>query len=94
MPAKYGVILKGNPVLYVPEIHWNYTHTNVMVMERIYGVPVGDIKRLADLGINFKRLGELGVEVFFTKVFPPQLLSCRYASNISLMLPIPMNRNT
>lgn len=60
---------EGNPVLYVPEIYWNYTHTNVMVMERIYGVPVGDIKRLTDLGINFKRLGELGVEIFFTQVF-------------------------
>ena len=60
---------EGNPVLYVPEVHWNYTHTNVMVMERIYGVPVGDIQRLKDLGINFKRLGELGVEVFFTQVF-------------------------
>lgn len=58
-----------NPMLYVPEVYWDYTHTNVMVMERIYGIPVGDIKRLQDLGVNFKRLGELGVEVFFTQVF-------------------------
>lgn len=60
---------ESNPVLYVPEVYWNYTHTNVMVMERIYGIPVGDIQRLTDLGVNFKRLGELGVEVFFTQVF-------------------------
>jgi ubiquinone biosynthesis protein len=60
---------ENNPVLYVPEVYWNYTHTNVMVMERIYGVPVGDIQRLKELGVNFKRLGELGVEVFFTQVF-------------------------
>ena len=60
---------EGDPMLYVPEIYWDYTHTNVMVMERIYGIPVGDIQRLKDLGVNFKRLGELGVEVFFTQVF-------------------------
>ena len=58
-----------NPVLYVPEVYWDYCHPNVMVMERIYGIPVGDIPRLQSLGINFKRLGELGVEVFFTQVF-------------------------
>ncbi|HRJ51282.1 MAG TPA: ubiquinone biosynthesis regulatory protein kinase UbiB [Candidatus Thiothrix moscowensis] len=60
---------EGNPTLYVPEIYWDYTHPNVMVMERIYGIPVGDIPRLQALGVNFKRLGELGVEVFFTQVF-------------------------
>lgn len=56
-------------MLYVPEVYWDYTHPNVMVMERIYGIPVGDIPRLRELGVNFKRLGELGVEVFFTQVF-------------------------
>lgn len=60
---------EGNPTLYVPEIHWDYTHPNVMVMERIHGIPVGDIERLRSLGVNFKRLGELGVETFFTQVF-------------------------
>ncbi|QTR53909.1 ubiquinone biosynthesis regulatory protein kinase UbiB [Thiothrix unzii] len=60
---------EANPTLYVPEIYWDYTHPNVIVMERIYGVPVGDIPRLRELGVNFKRLGELGVEIFFTQVF-------------------------
>ncbi len=56
-------------ILYVPQIYWDYTRTNVMVMERIYGIPVGDIPRLQTHHINFKRLGELGVEIFFTQVF-------------------------
>ncbi|OQX08327.1 MAG: ubiquinone biosynthesis regulatory protein kinase UbiB [Thiothrix lacustris] len=60
---------ENNPALYVPEIYWDYTHPNVIVMERIYGVPVGDIPRLRELGVNFKRLGEMGVEIFFTQVF-------------------------
>lgn len=60
---------EGSETLYVPEVYWDYTHPNVMVMERIYGIPVGDIPRLQEHNINFKRLGELGVEVFFTQVF-------------------------
>jgi len=60
---------EGSTTLYVPEIYWDYTHPNVMVMERIYGIPVGDIDQLKAHNINFKRLGELGVEVFFTQVF-------------------------
>ena len=60
---------EGSTTLYVPAIYWDYTHPNVMVMERIYGIPVGDIEQLKAHNINFKRLGELGVEVFFTQVF-------------------------
>ena len=35
----------GDPKLHVPEVHWDLTRTNVMVMERIHGVPIGDIAR-------------------------------------------------
>ncbi len=55
--------------LYVPEIHWDYVRQNVMVLERIHGIPVGDIATLQAHGINFKRLAERGVEIFFTQVF-------------------------
>lgn len=60
---------EGSKDLYVPEVYWDYTHQNVMVMERIYGIPVGNIQQLRDMGMNFKRIGERGVEVFFTQVF-------------------------
>ena len=55
--------------LYVPEVHWDYTNTRVMVMERIYGIPVTDRSQLEAQGTNFKLLAERGVEVFFTQVF-------------------------
>ena len=38
-------------------------------MERIHGVPIGDIAKLRELGTDFKRLAENGVEIFFTQVF-------------------------
>jgi ubiquinone biosynthesis protein len=70
----------GSPLLYVPEIYWDYCRTDVLVMERIHGIPIGDIAQLRDAKIDFKRLSENGVEIFFTQVFSAQFLPCRYAS--------------
>jgi len=59
----------GSPLLYVPEIHWDFCRPDVLVMERIHGIPIGDIARLRELGTDFRRLAENGVEIFFTQVF-------------------------
>ncbi|HEV3251391.1 MAG TPA: ubiquinone biosynthesis regulatory protein kinase UbiB, partial [Puia sp.] len=56
-------------LLYIPEIYWQYTHSNVLVMERIYGISISDIPTLKKQGINLKKLAERGVEIFFTQVF-------------------------
>ncbi len=55
--------------LYVPEIFWDYTRQNVLVMERIYGVQVSDMATLKSANVNMLALAERGVEVFFTQVF-------------------------
>ena len=59
----------GSEALYVPEVHWDLCHPSVLVMERIYGTPVGEVERLKAQGISMKLLGERGVEIFFTQVF-------------------------
>ncbi|HXL97066.1 MAG TPA: ubiquinone biosynthesis regulatory protein kinase UbiB, partial [Steroidobacteraceae bacterium] len=59
----------GSPLLYVPEIYWDQCRNDVLVMERIHGIPIGDIARLRELGTDFRRLAENGVEIFFTQVF-------------------------
>ncbi|PKG38093.1 ubiquinone biosynthesis regulatory protein kinase UbiB [Psychromonas sp. Urea-02u-13] len=56
-------------LLYVPEIYSDYCTKNVLVMERIYGIPVSDIAALEAQGTDFKLLAERGVEAFFTQVF-------------------------
>lgn len=58
-----------SPILYIPEIYWDYTRYNVMVMERIHGIPVSDLSTLQAQGVNVKKLAERGVEIFFTQVF-------------------------
>ena len=56
-------------VLYIPEIIWDLTRRNVLVMERIGGIPVADIATLRSRGVDLKLLAERGVEIFFTQVF-------------------------
>ncbi len=58
-----------NPILYVPYVVWELTTRNVMVMERIVGIPISDVETLRQRGINLRRLSERGVEIFFTQVF-------------------------
>ncbi|HWK55165.1 MAG TPA: ubiquinone biosynthesis regulatory protein kinase UbiB [Hyphomicrobiales bacterium] len=60
---------ENSPQLYVPRIHWEYCRENVMVAERIYGIPVNQVDELRAAGIDIKRLAETGVEIFFTQVF-------------------------
>ncbi len=67
--TKLKVNFEGSDSLYIPQIHWQYTRTKVLVMERIYGIPVGDIAQLRQNQCDFKLLAERGVEIFFTQVF-------------------------
>lgn len=60
---------EGSPLLHVPAVHWDYCRINVMVMERIRGVTISDMKTLRALGTNIPMLAENGVKIFFTQVF-------------------------
>ncbi|GAB6142117.1 ubiquinone biosynthesis regulatory protein kinase UbiB [Methylosoma difficile] len=67
--AKIRRNFEGSELIYIPEIHWPLTKQKVMVMERIHGIPVGEIDQLRAAGADFKLLAERGVEIFFTQVF-------------------------
>lgn len=56
-------------LIYIPKIHWAFTNPNMLVMERIYGIPVADLPTLNRHQVNLKLLAEKGVEIFFTQVF-------------------------
>jgi ubiquinone biosynthesis protein len=59
----------GSAIIYVPEVYWDYCRPDVMVMERIYGIPINDIEALRQAGANIGKLASNGVEIFFTQVF-------------------------
>lgn len=58
-----------SPLLAVPEIHWDYCSTEVMVMERMHGIPVSAVAEMRAQGIDIPKLARVGVEIFFTQVF-------------------------
>ncbi len=60
---------ENSELLYIPRVYWEYTRTDVMVMEKIGGIPVGDVVRLKRENVDLKLLAERGVEIFFTQVF-------------------------
>ncbi|WP_445946242.1 ubiquinone biosynthesis regulatory protein kinase UbiB [Shewanella sp.] len=55
--------------LYVPYIYEELSFKRLIVMERIYGIPVSDLNALKAQDTNLKLLAERGVELFFTQVF-------------------------
>ncbi|MEK9648241.1 MAG: ubiquinone biosynthesis regulatory protein kinase UbiB [Gammaproteobacteria bacterium] len=60
---------EDSDLLYVPKVYWEFCRPNVLVMERIYGIPVSQVEELKAAGINLKTLAERGVQIFFTQVF-------------------------
>ncbi len=59
----------NSPLLVVPEVHWDYCSTQVMVMERMHGLPVSAVDQLRAQGVDIPKLARAGVEIFFTQVF-------------------------
>jgi ubiquinone biosynthesis protein len=53
----------------VPEMHWDLCSSEVIVMERMSGVPISQLERLRNAGIDIKKLARDGVTIFFTQVF-------------------------
>jgi ubiquinone biosynthesis protein len=60
---------EGSEMLYVPEIFWDFCRPEVLVQERIHGIPISDMAALRAAGTNIEKLAENGVEIFFTQVF-------------------------
>jgi ubiquinone biosynthesis protein len=60
---------RDSPLLQVPEVYWDYCGRDVMVMDRMDGIPVSQIERLRESGVSLPKLAATGVEIFFTQVF-------------------------
>jgi ubiquinone biosynthesis protein len=53
----------------IPDIYWDYCHPEVMVMQRMKGVPINQTQALLEAGVDFKKLASDGVTIFFSQVF-------------------------
>ena len=82
----------GSDLLYVPEVYWDYCRLDVMVMERIHGVPISDMERLRGADADIAKLAENGVRIFFTQVFRHNFFHAdMHPGNIFVLLTDPRN---
>ena len=61
--------MQGMNLVLIPEMVWDYCTPDVLVMERMKGVPINQVQRLRDAGVDIKKLARDGVTIFFTQVF-------------------------
>jgi ubiquinone biosynthesis protein len=61
--------MAGLELVLIPEMYWDYCRPEVMVMERMKGVPISQTERLRAAGVDLKKLARDGVTIFFTQVF-------------------------
>lgn len=59
----------GSDQLLVPEVFFDLCARDVLVLEWMHGVPIGQVDRLRQMGVDMKKLAKAGVEIFFTQVF-------------------------
>jgi ubiquinone biosynthesis protein len=53
----------------IPEMYWDFVHPEVIVMERMKGIPISQVDRLRDANVDLRQLARDGVTIFFTQVF-------------------------
>jgi ubiquinone biosynthesis protein len=61
--------MEGLDLVLIPEVYWDYCRTDVMVMQRMTGVPISQVERLREAGVVIPKLERDGVTIFFTQVF-------------------------
>jgi ubiquinone biosynthesis protein len=61
--------MAGLNLVLVPEMVWELCTPTVMVMERMHGVPIGQVERIREAGVDIPKLARDGVTIFFTQVF-------------------------
>ncbi len=61
--------MQGLNLIMVPEMVWELCTQSVIVMERMYGVPISQTQRLIEAGVDIPKLARDGVTIFFTQVF-------------------------
>ncbi|MCB1628687.1 MAG: ubiquinone biosynthesis regulatory protein kinase UbiB [Xanthomonadales bacterium] len=59
----------GSTELYVPEMIWPLSRETVLTMERVHGIPLGDMAALRAANIDFEKLARRAVELFYQQVF-------------------------
>ena len=66
---RIGKTHRNDKKVKIPEIYWDYSSKNVMVMDFIKGTPVNQLKKLDELGINRSMVADTLARSIFKQIF-------------------------
>lgn len=90
--AQIGRNWEGSAIIKVPKIYWDYCKNNILVQERIKGIPIDNIDKLKEFGVDLEQLATNGVRIFFTQVFHHNLFHAdMHPGNIFVDISDPKN---
>lgn len=67
--SQLGRNFANSDKLIVPKVYFDYCSREVLTIQWMNGIPISDIQRLRNSGIDLQQLAHFGVEIFFTQVF-------------------------
>lgn len=66
---RIGKTHKNDSQIKIPEIYWEYSTKNVMVMDYIKGVPVNNLAKLDEMNINRSEVADKLAKAIFQQIF-------------------------
>ena len=66
---RFCKMFEGDTTVKVPEVFWDYTTSEVLTLERIYGTPLDETEKIKAKGLDIKKIAENGIRAFFKQVF-------------------------
>lgn len=66
---KENVQIRQSKKLLIPKVYWDYSTEKMLVLERIYGIPILNISALEQAGISLAELAHQCIEIFFEQIF-------------------------
>ncbi len=61
--------MAGDPYFRVPQVDWRRTSRRVLTLERVHGIPIDDVERLAEAGLDPREVLARSARAFFRQVF-------------------------
>ena len=61
--------MAGDPYFRVPRVDWRRTSRRVLTLERIHGIPINEVERLVEAGLDPRAVLARSAQAFFRQVF-------------------------
>ncbi len=66
---RFRMQYRNDPFLNVPRVYWKYSRSEIMVMERVAGIPIREVGALKEAGVDLQKLSDNLIRMFFMQVF-------------------------